>query len=173
MDVFGNHALHCAKDIGIKYRHDIARDTVFDICYKANVSARKEASLGLRSDSAKDLKPADILMLNWEGGKDVCFDVTVVSAFTGAGTRRFPPGHTISMAINRKCNKYLEKCSTHDYGFGVLALTTLGELGEDTIAFLASSKCGLLRQRPQPVSQKKLEDPSILKQHYTHQYFHD
>ncbi|XP_026436586.1 uncharacterized protein LOC113334575 [Papaver somniferum] len=41
--------------------------------------------LGLLSDDDKDLRPADILVLNWENGKDVCMDVTWVSPITGEG----------------------------------------------------------------------------------------
>lgn len=46
MDIFGDHALHCAKDVGIKFRHDLVRDVVADICYKAGVPVRKEVDLG-------------------------------------------------------------------------------------------------------------------------------
>ncbi|XP_026399437.1 uncharacterized protein LOC113295303 [Papaver somniferum] len=66
MDIFGDHGLHCAKDIGPKFRHDIVRDIIADICYKAGVPARKEVSLGFLTDDDKDLKLADIFVLNWE-----------------------------------------------------------------------------------------------------------
>ncbi|XP_026440504.1 indole-3-acetic acid-amido synthetase GH3.6-like [Papaver somniferum] len=46
MDIFGDHALHCAKDVGQKYRHDLVNDVFADICYKAGVASRREASLG-------------------------------------------------------------------------------------------------------------------------------
>lgn len=49
-------------------------------------------------------------------------------------------GRAISMAISHKRNKYLDKCSTHGYEFGVLDFTTLGELGEDTCVFLKRLK---------------------------------
>ncbi|XP_026379082.1 uncharacterized protein LOC113273647 [Papaver somniferum] len=135
MDIFGDHALHCAKDIGYKFRHDVVRDVIIDICYKANVPVRKEVSLGLRTNDEKDLKPADILVLNWENGKYVCMDVTGVSPFTGDGVRSFVPGKAISDAVSHKRTKYLDKCAAHGYGLGVLAFSTLGELGEDTLFF--------------------------------------
>lgn len=91
MDMFGDHALHCAKDLGSKFRHDLVRDIVVDICYKASVPACKEVSLGILSDEDKDLRPADILVLKWENGQDVCMDVTGVSPFTGDGIRSFVP----------------------------------------------------------------------------------
>lgn len=40
------------------------------------------------------------------------------------------------MAIHRKCAKYLDICTSHGYSFGVLAFSTLGELGDDFLAFL-------------------------------------
>lgn len=140
MDIFGDHALHCAKDVGSKFRHDLVRDVVVDICYKANVPARKEVSLGMVSDDGKDLKPADILVVNWENGQDVCMDVTGVSPFTGEGIRSFVSGKAISKAVSRKQAKYLEKCASLGYGLGVLAFSTLGELGEDTLCFFRRLK---------------------------------
>lgn len=137
MDIYGNHALHCANAVVPKYRHDLVCDIISDMCYKAGVVARKEISLGfLSSDSAGEAKHADILVYNREDGKDVFFDVTVVSPFTSARTRNYTPGHAISSAVSCKRNKYLDKCSAHGYGFNALAFTTLGELGEDTIIFM-------------------------------------
>lgn len=110
------------------------------MCYKAGVAARKEAALGFLSDSGSALRPADILIYNWENGRDVCFDVTVVSPFKGGGVRTFTPGHAISSVVTRKRNKYLDKCTAHGYGFGILALSTMGELGEDSVVFLKRLK---------------------------------
>ncbi|XP_026459935.1 uncharacterized protein LOC113360664 [Papaver somniferum] len=39
-----------------------------DIFYKASVHVRKEANLGILTDDGKDLRPADILVLNWDNG---------------------------------------------------------------------------------------------------------
>lgn len=121
---------------GTKFRHDLAKDVLAEICYRARVPAKKEASLGVLYNFNKDLKPADILVYNWIDGKDVCFDVTCVSPFTTARTRNFTPGHAISATITRKCHKYLDKCAALGYGFGVLAFSTLGELSEYKITFL-------------------------------------
>lgn len=32
MDVFRDHALHCASEVGLKFRHDFVRDVATDIC---------------------------------------------------------------------------------------------------------------------------------------------
>ncbi|XP_026417118.1 uncharacterized protein LOC113312589 [Papaver somniferum] len=43
MDIYGDHALHCASEVGNKFRHDLVRDIFVDICFRAGISARKEA----------------------------------------------------------------------------------------------------------------------------------
>lgn len=49
-DRFEDHAIHCAREVGQKYRHDMVRDLLYELCYKAGVSAGKEVSIGLMSD---------------------------------------------------------------------------------------------------------------------------
>lgn len=136
MDVYGDHVLHCASEVGVKFRHDFVRDIVSDIFYKDGVLARKEVNLGLSSDDGKDLKPTDILVCNWVNMQDFCFDVTGVSPFSGIHGRTFVPGVAISNVISRKRAKYLDKVSTHGFGFGVLDFSTLGELSEDMVFLL-------------------------------------
>ncbi|XP_026397756.1 uncharacterized protein LOC113293280 [Papaver somniferum] len=136
MDIFGDHAIHCASEVGLKFRHDMAKYVLADICYKAGIVDRKEVSLGLISAYNKELRPADIMVYNWENSRDVCMDVTGVSPFTSARTRNFIPGSAISAAITRKNNKYLDKCTSLGYGFGVLTFTTFGELSPDLTSFL-------------------------------------
>lgn len=65
----------------------------------------------------------------------MCLDVTGVSSFTGGGVHTFTSGLSIKNDVTRKNAKYLEKCTSHGYGFGTLAFTILGELGDDTIDF--------------------------------------
>lgn len=123
--------------MGLKFRHNLARDVLADMCYKAGVAVRKEATLGFLSDGSSS-RPADIMVYNWENGKDICFDVTVVSRITSSGN--FVPGQAISAAITRKRNKYLAKCASHRYEFGVLPASTLDELSDDVIVFIKRLK---------------------------------
>ncbi|XP_026414846.1 uncharacterized protein LOC113310393 isoform X2 [Papaver somniferum] len=131
-----NDTVHCAGEVGQKFRHYVVKDVLADMCYKAGVVARKEVSLGFSSNNVYSLRPADILFYNWEDGKDVCMDVTGVSPFTSARTRNFTPGHAISATVTRKRDKYLDTCTAQGYGFVVLAFSTLGELGSEMISFL-------------------------------------
>lgn len=140
MDVYGDYALHCAKEVGIKFRHDLARDTFADICYRAGVHTKVEASLGFLSRNVGDSRPADILVYNWEEGRDTCLDVTGVSPFAGGGVDTFTSGPSLSKAVERKRCKYLDVCRANGYNFCTLAFTTLGELGIETIEFLLRLK---------------------------------
>nr|GEX26875.1 hypothetical protein [Tanacetum cinerariifolium] len=46
-DIYGDHAILCARIIFIKHRHNLMRDTLVDICYHYGISAGKEVDLGL------------------------------------------------------------------------------------------------------------------------------
>ncbi|GJU25516.1 hypothetical protein Tco_1164137 [Tanacetum coccineum] len=43
LDSFGEHPVHCKEPSGFKYRHDMVRDVLFDICRRAGISFKKEA----------------------------------------------------------------------------------------------------------------------------------
>ncbi|GJZ74868.1 zinc finger BED domain-containing protein RICESLEEPER 2 [Tanacetum coccineum] len=40
---FGEHAIHCKELSSFKYRHDMVRDVIFDICRRAGIYTKKEA----------------------------------------------------------------------------------------------------------------------------------
>ncbi|KAJ0599143.1 putative reverse transcriptase domain, exostosin [Helianthus annuus] len=82
LDKYGEHALHCRELPGFKYRHDFVRDTLMDILRRAGISAKKEAPVNFLTDPSEGrstLRPADVLVFGWEGGKHACVDLTGVS----------------------------------------------------------------------------------------------
>ncbi|GJT54579.1 hypothetical protein Tco_0989633 [Tanacetum coccineum] len=86
LDSFGEHAVHCKELMGFKYRHDMVRDVLFDICRRARISAKKEAPVNFLtdpSDGRSTLRPADVLVFGWVGGKHACVDLTGVSPLVG------------------------------------------------------------------------------------------
>ena len=85
MDKWGDHAVHCSNEIGVKCRHNLVRDMLVNICCKAGISIRKETLVGFSSKAGKDLRPADLLLFNWIHGKDACVDVTGGSPFASTG----------------------------------------------------------------------------------------
>nr|GEV52001.1 hypothetical protein [Tanacetum cinerariifolium] len=79
MDQWGDHAVHCSSEVGVKFRHNLVRDILVDKCSKVRIMVRKEALMGFLSDDEKDQRPADLLLFNWLQGKDACLDVTFIS----------------------------------------------------------------------------------------------
>ncbi|GJS71154.1 putative reverse transcriptase domain-containing protein [Tanacetum coccineum] len=75
LDSFGEHVVHCKEIPGFKYRYDMVRDVLFDICRRAGISAKKEAPMNFftdPSDGRSTLRPADVLVFGWVGGKHAC-----------------------------------------------------------------------------------------------------
>ncbi|KAJ0490787.1 putative exostosin [Helianthus annuus] len=82
LDKYGEHALHCRELSGFKYSHDFVRNALMDILRRAGISAKKEAPVNFLtdpSDGRSTLRPADVLVFGWDGGKHVCVDLTGVS----------------------------------------------------------------------------------------------
>ncbi|GJZ87282.1 hypothetical protein Tco_0658892 [Tanacetum coccineum] len=101
-DIYGDHVVSCAGIIGIKHRHNVVRDTLVDICYRSGISAGKEVDIGLDGGRDKPLRPADMLLYSWDGGLDVCVDLTGSSPLTQTGMVDFVPGRAVIDAAQRK-----------------------------------------------------------------------
>ncbi|GJV25984.1 hypothetical protein Tco_1378679 [Tanacetum coccineum] len=115
-DVYGDHAVSCAGVIGI--------------------SAGKEVDIGLSGDGDKALRHADILLYSWDGGLDVCVDLTGSSPLTRTGMTDFAPGRAVIDAAQRKRGKYLDKCAVIGYGFLPFSFSSLGELEANAVTLL-------------------------------------
>jgi len=70
VDPFGDHFVCCDRS-GISRRHNALRDAIFEVLVSSTIPAAKEVSCGGRQ------RPADILLLAWERGRDVAVDLTV------------------------------------------------------------------------------------------------
>ncbi|GJX46519.1 coatomer, epsilon subunit, partial [Tanacetum coccineum] len=62
MDQWGDHAAHCSSEVGVKFRHNLVRDILVDICSMVGIMVRKEAPMGFFSEDGKDLRPANLLL---------------------------------------------------------------------------------------------------------------
>ncbi|KAM0066653.1 putative exostosin [Helianthus debilis subsp. tardiflorus] len=82
LNSFGEHAVHYKEFPGFKYRHDLVRDVFYDVLKRAGISAKKEAPVNFLTnplEGRSTLRPADIIVFGWEGGKHACVDLTGVS----------------------------------------------------------------------------------------------
>ncbi|GJV82364.1 hypothetical protein Tco_1522262 [Tanacetum coccineum] len=130
-DVYGDHAVSYAGVIGIKHRHNAVRDTLVDICFRSRISAGKEVDIGLGGGCDRALRPADMLLYSWDGGLDVCADLTGSSPLTQTGMADFVPGQVVLDAAQRKRGKYMTKCAAIGYGFLPSSFSSLWELEAD------------------------------------------
>nr|GEV97800.1 putative reverse transcriptase domain-containing protein [Tanacetum cinerariifolium] len=88
----------------VEYR-TILKDVLFDICKRAGISAKKEAPVNFLtnpSDGRSTLRPADVLVFGWVGGKHACVDLTEVSPLVGLSSRCFTAGQAALKAASSK-----------------------------------------------------------------------
>ncbi|GKA95149.1 putative reverse transcriptase domain-containing protein, partial [Tanacetum coccineum] len=118
LDSFGEHAVHCRELSGFKYRHDMVRDVLVDIFRPAGISVKKEAPVNFLTDPSEGrstLRPDDILIFGWVGGKHACVNLTVVSPFVGLGSGCFTVGQAALKAASFKNGVYEKEPKCTDY----------------------------------------------------------
>ncbi|MFS7889274.1 putative reverse transcriptase domain, exostosin [Helianthus anomalus] len=118
LDSFGEHAVHCKELPGFKYRHDLVRDVLFDI---------------FRST----LRPADILVFGWVGGKHACVDLTGVFPLVGLGSSAFTVGQAALKAASGKVIKHEKACLDNQHMFIPFAFDTFGFLAPEAVDLLS------------------------------------
>nr|GEU69473.1 pentatricopeptide repeat (PPR) superfamily protein [Tanacetum cinerariifolium] len=116
MDQWENHAVHCSSEVGVKFRHNLVRDILVDICSKTTIMVRKEAPMAFLSEDGKDLRPADLLLLNWLQG----------------------PWGSLAQCCGKR--KYASKCADNGYKFIPFAFSTFGEFDKDALDTLSRIK---------------------------------
>ncbi|KAJ0542228.1 putative reverse transcriptase domain, exostosin [Helianthus annuus] len=139
LDTFGEHAIHCKELPGFKYRHDLVRDVLYDVLKRAGISAKKEAPVNFLTDPLEGrstLRPADILVFGWEGGKHACVDLTGVSPLVGLKDHGFVAGQAITKAEAAKVAKHEKACIENQHVFTPFAFDTFGALAPDAVRFL-------------------------------------
>nr|GEV43123.1 hypothetical protein [Tanacetum cinerariifolium] len=110
-DIYGDHVVSCAGIIGIKHHRNVVRDTLVDICYRSGTSVGREVDIGLDGGCDKSLRPTDMLLYSWDGGLDVCVDLTGSSPLTQTGMVDFVSGRAVIDVAQRKRGKYMAKCA--------------------------------------------------------------
>nr|GEZ00288.1 putative reverse transcriptase domain-containing protein [Tanacetum cinerariifolium] len=101
----GDHVEWCAGILGIKHQHNIMHDALFNICLWYEISASKEVDIGLGGGRDKPLRLTDMLLNSWDGGFDVCVDLTG-SPLTQTRMIDFVPGRAVTKVAQRKRVNY-------------------------------------------------------------------
>ncbi|KAJ0491738.1 putative exostosin [Helianthus annuus] len=141
MDKYGEHAIHCKELLGFKYRHDWVRDVLGDILRRAGISAKKETPVNFLTDPMEGrstLRPADLLVFGWVGGKHACVDLTGVSPLAGLRESGFVAGQTIRKAESKKVDKHAKTCADNQHALCIcpLRLRQLWLLAPEAIRLL-------------------------------------
>ncbi|GJY24976.1 hypothetical protein Tco_0399702 [Tanacetum coccineum] len=113
--LLGNMQVHCKELPSFKYRHDMVRDVLFDICRRAGISAKKEAPVG---------------------GKHACVDLTGVSPLVGLSSRGFTVGQAALKAASCKVAKHEKTCIKNQHVFIPFAFDTFGLLAPEAVELL-------------------------------------
>ena len=136
MDEFGDHALHCRDDHGMKGgRHDRIRDNIFKEAQRASLSPTMEMP-GLVPGSMS--RPADVFVPTWINGKKVAFDISVVSPTQEAILHRAAefPAAAIEMRKASKNSLHFDNCRSQGIVFLPLVVETFGAWDSEAVKLL-------------------------------------
>ncbi|GKC64625.1 hypothetical protein Tco_1097223 [Tanacetum coccineum] len=161
LDSFGEHAVHCKELPGFKYRHDLVRDVLYDVLKRAGISSRKEAPVNFLTDPLEGrstLRPADILVFGWAGGKHACVDLTGVSPLVGLRDNGFVAGQAALKAESSKVAKHEKACLENQHVFIPFAFDTFGFLAPEAEEFLNRVQRGHWKSKSKKKKSYREED---------------
>nr|KAJ0213464.1 hypothetical protein LSAT_V11C400188450 [Lactuca sativa] len=119
--------------------HDVVRDVLFDGCRRVGISAKKEVLVNFLTgprDGRSTLRPVDILVFGWIGGKHACVDLTGVSPLVGLGSEDFTVVHTTLKVVACKVVKHEDACIENQHVFVPFAFDTFGFLTPEAVELL-------------------------------------
>ncbi|GJS83585.1 phosphoglucan phosphatase DSP4, amyloplastic [Tanacetum coccineum] len=122
-----------------RHPDDLVRDVLYDILKRAGISSRKEAPVNFLTDPLEGrstLRPADILVFGWAGGKHACVDLTGVSPLVGLRDNGFVAGQAALKAESSKVAKHEKACLENQHVFIPFAFNTFGFLAPEAEEFL-------------------------------------
>nr|GEU43809.1 putative exostosin-like protein [Tanacetum cinerariifolium] len=139
LDSLGEHAVHCKELPGLKYRHNMVRDVLFDICRRTGISVKKETPVNFLTDPLDErstFRPADVLVFGWVGRKHACVDLTEVSPLVGLSGGGFTVGQAALKAASCKVTKHEKTCIKNQHVFIHFAFDTFGFLSPEAVELL-------------------------------------
>ena len=139
-------------------RHNALRDTLVHFLHRAHASVQVEVGAGLFPDHSQS-RPADILLQNWNLGRPVALDISVVSplnpsTLAEAGAKF---GAVLEATESRKHQANDEKCSALGWVSTPLAVDSYGAWGKEASLFLAQVAALLAIHKSLPKSQASFD----------------
>ncbi|GKB88041.1 putative reverse transcriptase domain-containing protein, partial [Tanacetum coccineum] len=108
--------------------------------WRAGISVKKEAHVNFLtdpSDGRSTLRPAEVLVFGWVGGKHACVDLTGVSPLAGLSSRGFTAGQAALKAVSCKVTKHEKTCIENQHMFIPFAFDTFGFLAPEAVELLS------------------------------------
>ena len=138
LDPFGDH-LVCCRQNNFTARHGALQDAFLMVLGLAKQPAEREQALQRTNSSRvirQQLRPADILLRNWAGGRDVAVDLTIVHPLQ---VGEIPWSAERAKGFLRrkeaaKNQKYEDPCRQEGWGFLPMAFSTCATAGPKTIS---------------------------------------
>lgn len=122
-----------------------------DICCKVRILVCKEHRWGFRKRGI-NLRLADLLLINWLYGKDVCVDVIEGSPFTGTSFSQWVHSASLANIAERKRKKCTTKCEEYGCKFILSSFYTFKKLSEDALDLLSRIASFSLSNSNNPMS---------------------
>jgi hypothetical protein len=112
-DPFGDHFVNCGKN-GLTRRHNAVRDEWSRILAAAAVPHQTEVTCGDRK------RPADILLIGWDRGRDICVDFTVTNPMSAENYPLQPGVGRSHLSAAEKAKTRIEGplCAAVQWGLG-------------------------------------------------------
>eukprot|EP00731_Ephydatia_muelleri_P000639 Em0001g639a len=158
LDPLGHHALTCKCGGDAVLRHNALRDTLVHFLHRAHASVQVEVGAGLFPDHSQS-RPADILLQNWNLGRPVALDISVVSPLNPSTLAEAGAtfGAVLEATESRKHQANDEKCSALGWVSTPLAVDSYGAWGKEATLFLAQVAARLAIHKSLPKSQASFD----------------
>ena len=153
LDQFGHHALSCKNGPDVVSRHNRVRDTLFEFCQRACLGAQLEAGSSLGHE-ARQTRPANVLIPNWELGKPAAIDLCVTSPLHSNTLQVacVTPNSAAMQAEQRKHHSNDAKCEELGWVCIPLVVESYGSWGPEAQRCLSRLAGRLATQLGQPKS---------------------
>ena len=131
-DRWGDHLLCCPRN-NFSQRHNAVQDALFNALSSTHCGVQKEVALPDPRDS--HLRPADLLLANWQNGRPTAVDVTVSHGWSQASRNSLLTREKWRAFLKRKeagkHDKYSSPCERAGWHFIPMAFGTWGGTGPE------------------------------------------
>ena len=127
--VFGDHLLTCRLS-GLWKRHNFPRKALAEITTSSGIRCQMEAKVRGKA------RPADVLLYEWDSGRDLAADLTVHQPLATSG-QWDPTKSQLMDAEAEKNRKSLALCNAAGVDFVPIGMSTFGAFGPQGCAFLS------------------------------------